>query len=470
MFALQGSLVDAIHNAQSLFAVADRPTPAYAEIGAKTWRQLGGNIMRTTYPVQFWLWLLIVMATPTLAQEKPVTVGATISGTDNPNIDLQAVQSAVDQGGRVSLKGIFDFGETGSVTITKDVEIVGPIDDPATPRPKIKHGHVTFKSVQPAPPLVGPKITIRNIEFEGASWTPIYIAHASGVTIVGNKISQVRPVLYAPEGRKPFRVQHGIVIGTWLSLTLNKREPYQADAVTGIVRIEENDIELTNDEPTNTMGLGTLLIQTTGVTANIARNTIRNASRNCIEALDNYRASNGSGWIVIADNQLETPAEGIPLPAPMTPNGIMAGYFLDPSAATDPSRATGHMILHNSLRAHGRTSWGIGVLLDGALVRDNYVAIEGSESAGIVSTGSQVYIGQNRVEGTGVAAVRLTPYASMSASDSELNGNDFETFKASTADVVLGKGATNNHIDGRSGSIVDGGAGNQATGLRTVSK
>ena len=426
--------------------------------------------MRTTYAVQLWFWLLLAMGTPTLAQEKPVTVGATVSGTNNPNIDLQAVQSAVDQGGTVLLKGLFDFGETGSVTVTKDVEIIGQTDDPATPRPKIKRGHVTFKSVRSEPPLAGPKIAIRNIEFEGASWTPIHIAHASGVTIVGNKISQVRPVLYAPEGRKPFQVQHGVVIGTWLSLTLDKREPYQADAVTGIVRIEENDIELTNDAPTNTMGLGTLLIQTTGVTASIARNTIRNASRNCIEALDNYRASNGAGWIVIADNQLETHVEGIPMPSPMTPNGIMAGYFLDAKAATDPSRAIGHMILHNTLRTHGRTSWGIGVLLDGALVRDNHIVTEGSESVGIHGTGSQVYIGQNSIEGTGVAAVRLGPYASMTASDSELFGNQFEQFKASTSDVVIGNGATNNRVAGRNGSIVDRGSSNQVTRLRAVSK
>jgi hypothetical protein len=318
--------------------------------------------------------------------------------------------------------------------------------------------------------MAGPKITIRNLDFEGASWTPIYIAHASGVTIIGNRISHVRPVLYAREGQKPFDVQHGIVIGAWLTQKRDKRESYQADAVTGIVRIEDNEIELTNDAPTKTMGQGLFLIGTTGVTASIARNTISNASRNCIEVIDNYRGSNGSGWIVIQDNQFETPVEGIPVPRPETPNGIVAGYFLDPAAGADPARTVGHMILHNTVRAHGITSFGIAVLLDGALVRDNHVATEGSEAVGILSTGSQVYIGQNSVEGTGLAAVRLVPFARMTASDSELFGNEFRQFKASTSDVILAKGTTNNKVVGPNGTITDLGSGNQTKGLIVVSK
>jgi hypothetical protein len=127
------------------------------------------------------------------------------------------------------------------------------------------------------------------------------------------------------------------------------------------------------------------------------------------------------------------------------------------------------MILHNTVRTHGRTSLGISVLLDGALVRDNHVATEGAESVGIHSSGSQVYIGQNWVEGAGVAAVRLAPYAPMTASDSELFGNEFKQFKASISDVILGKGATNNRVAGRNGSIIDRGSGNQTTGLIAVS-
>jgi hypothetical protein len=430
----------------------------------------GRNSMRKKYTHQLSLCLLLALGAPTFAQQNPAAPNVTVSGNDNPVVDLPAVQSAIDQGGTVLLKGVFDFGDTGSVVIRKDVEIIGQTDGAAIPRPKIKRGSVTFKSVRSDPPLAGPKITIRNIEFEGASWTPIYIANASGVTIVGNKITHVHPVASTRDGKKLFDVQHGMVIGTWLSLTLDKRDPYQADAVTGILRIEENEIELTNDEPTKTMGQGIFLIHTTGVTGTIARNVISNASRNCIEALDNFRGSNGAGLVVIEDNQLDTAAEGLPMPGPMTPNGIMVGYFLDPAAATDPSRAIAHIILHNTLRTHGRTSWGIGVLLDGALVRNNSIVTEGADSVGIVSTGSKAYIGQNRIEGTGSAAVRLAPFAAMSASDSELFGNEFERFKSSNADVVLGKGAANNRVAGRNGSIADGGSGNQVTGLIAVSK
>ena len=49
----------------------------------------------------------------------------TIVGQNNPAVDIQAVQKAVDQGGTVNLKGTFDFGDKGRVNITKDVKIVG---------------------------------------------------------------------------------------------------------------------------------------------------------------------------------------------------------------------------------------------------------------------------------------------------------------------------------------------------------
>jgi hypothetical protein len=146
------------------------------------------GVMRAKRAAVLGAWLCVALGTLAFAQERPAAPATTVRGSNNPVSDVPAVQSAVDQGGMVTLKGVFDFGDNGSVTITKDVEVIGKTDDPATPRPKIKGGYVTFRSVRsPASAAVDPKIAIENIDFEGASWTPIYIAHASGVTAGTNE-------------------------------------------------------------------------------------------------------------------------------------------------------------------------------------------------------------------------------------------------------------------------------------------
>jgi hypothetical protein len=147
----------------------------------------------------------------------------------------------------------------------------------------------------------------------------------------------------------------------------------------------------------------------------------------------------------------------------------MSGYFLNPTAATDPARAIRHIILHNVVRVRGKNSVGIAALMDGALVRDNHVTTEGPEAVGISTPGSQAYIGQNLVDGIGVAAVSIAPSGPMSASGNEIFGNEFDRFKASTSDVILGKGTVDNRVTERSGTLTDLGSGNHFTGLKEVS-
>jgi len=62
----------------------------------------------------------------------------TVVGQNNPAIDIQAVQRAVDQGGTINLKGSFDFGNEGRVNITKDVKIIGETDSNRSPLTKVK--------------------------------------------------------------------------------------------------------------------------------------------------------------------------------------------------------------------------------------------------------------------------------------------------------------------------------------------
>ena len=417
----------------------------------------------------------IASGTLALAQDKPTgappsgtEVVQTVMGHNDPAVDVAAVQKAVDQGGTVLLKGEFDFGDKGSVTIARDVRVIGEVDDRGGPRTTIKGGQATLRSVRPeAPAALGPKITIQHIHFDGASLTPIQVAYASGATITGNLITRVRPVAFPPDafsGGKPYNMQHGIV------LMSGKSAAYQPDAVTGMLTITDNEIDLANDAPTTTLGMAIWLAHTTGVNANIARNTVRNASRNGIEELDNFRGSDGKGQIAIQDNNVETPAEGVPIPSPNAPNGILIGYFRDKTAALDAKRAIPHVVIHNTVRARGQTSgsFGIAVLMDGALVRDNHVTIEGQGARAISVGGSHNYIGQNLIDGAGVAGVVLAPYPPMAASDNELVRNEVGQLKSTRADVVLMNGANNNIITGSNGTVSDLGSGNVTQGLKPV--
>ena len=412
------------------------------------------------------LWVAVgsSIASVTTVEGQPVAV----EGKNDPAVDVQAVQKAVDRGGTVLLKWRFDFGDKGSVTITKDVNVLGETDERGAPRTTIRGGHYAFHSpltTQTLPPP-GPKITIKNIHFDGALWAPIRLAYASGVTIAGNRITGVRP--HPAPDRPQIGLQHGILVGTLLPM--DRRGQYQPGAVVGTVAIADNDIDLSTEAPTKTMAQGIFVFGTTGINARIARNTITNCARNSSEVLDNYLSNDGGGFIVIQDNKIVTATEGVALPGPRTPNGIVVGYFRDRSAAVDPKRLIRHVILHNNVRARGKTSDGISVLTDGALVRNNHVVTEGPEAHAIRAVGSNTYIGRNKIEGSGALGLELVPTAPMTASGNEMEGNDFEQFKAAIVDVMVDKGANGNVVVGTNGSVIDLGAGNEIRGLKRLTK
>jgi hypothetical protein len=61
------------------------------------------------------LGLLIFTAIATVAMEGSPTARTLVVGTGHPEVDVPAVQAAVDQGGEVILKGHFSFDRTPTV-------------------------------------------------------------------------------------------------------------------------------------------------------------------------------------------------------------------------------------------------------------------------------------------------------------------------------------------------------------------
>src|SRR5688500_11531142 len=253
---------------------------------------------------------------------------STVIGTSDPAKDVAAIQAAVDAGGTVTLQGTFRFGERDRVLLRRDVSIVGR-------DARIEGGFWTFHSPLPdvlPPTAPAPKIAIRGIHFDGATWAPIHIAHASGLAVTGNRITNVRPHAYALPGIADARVHHGIVFGTAWAQPDPKARKYLPGVFGGIVVIEGNVIDLAAPEPHRTLGHGIFGGWTTGVDALVAGNKISNASRNAIEAIDHHRGSDGTGRLRIERNIVVTPTAGIPWPTPRGPNGIVLGAFAGSSA------------------------------------------------------------------------------------------------------------------------------------------
>jgi len=390
----------------------------------------------------------------------------TIVGQNNPAVDIQSVQRAVDQGGAINLKGTFDFGNDGKVNITKDVQIIGETNHKG-PVTKIKGGFWTFHSPLPAklpPEAPGPKITIQGIHFDGALWTPIHLAYSSGATISNNKMTNIRPKAMGGQlifGKPGLNMQQGIVCHPGYAQIQMETRKYIPNVFTGNLIIEDNDIDLTNDVPTKTMAQGVIVLWTTGINGQIQRNTVINCARNSIETIDNFLGKDGSGMVIIKDNKIVNSVEGIPVPTPATPNGIVVGWFLDISGGLDPQRNIKYVVVNNAIRTRGKTSIGIAAFTDGVVVVNNAILSEGTDAVAIGVRSSDGYIAYNRMEGTSSnPAVAIGVWKPLKGSKNVIVDNDLKQFKSSAADVVFAKDTCNNLFTGPKCKVSDLGSNN----------
>lgn len=389
----------------------------------------------------------------------------TVIGQNNPTIDVRAVQNAIDQGGKILLKGNFEFGDQGRVNITRDVKIYGERDKEGFFLTKIKGGFWTFHSPLPAqlPPTVpGPKITIQSIHFDGALWAPVCLTYSSGATISNNKMTNIRPkpVEESIFGRPGLNRQHGILCYSGFAQPSENRK-YIPDLITGNLIIEDNDIDLTSEVPTKTMGQGVYLQWATGVTAQILRNIIGNAPRSAIDTVDNFLGKDGSGMIIIKDNKLATGTEGILLPTPSTPNIMTIGWFFDISGGLDPQRNIKYIVANNAIRTRGKTSVGMTAFTDGIVVVNNATLSEGTEALPLFIASSDGYIAYNRIDGVSSRpAVLVRPWRPLKASRNVFVDNDLKQFKGTAADVVFEKDSSNNLFIGHKCNVSDFGSNN----------
>jgi len=204
-----------------------------------------------------------------------------------------------------------------------------------------------------------------------------------------------------------------------------------------------------------------MVIWATRIHAQIQRNTVINCARNSIEAIDNYLGKDGSGMVIIKDNKIVNSVEGLPVPTPATPNGIVVGWFLDVSGGLDPQRNIKYVVVNNAIRTRGKTSIGIATFTDGVVVMNNAILSEGTEAIPLIVCSSDGYIAYNKVEGIGIRpAVWVRPWKPLKGSKNLFVDNDLKQFKTSAADVVFEKDASNNMFVGPTCKISDLGTNN----------
>lgn len=404
--------------------------------------------------------LFFLMAT--LALALPASADQIVVGTGEPAQDVKNVQTAVDQGGNVLLRGTFNLGPDGRVKITRDTRIQGEADEVGEPLTRIIGGFWTFYSPLPvrgAPPAgKGPLVAVRTIRFEGAKGTPLHFPHVGGLDVRGCTVSRVMPqelaIKWADGDTLAF--QAGVVVGNRLDSPAKgiKR------AAAGTIRIEDNRFYMSTDRPERTAGYGVLADWTWGADLTVKDNLIIKASRNGIEILDNAMDDKGQGTITVDGNRIMTPDTGIEYPHKYGPNGIVAGWYFDTSGGVDFSRNSRLCITNNRIEARGDASTGLLLYANDIVATCNDIVMAGgSEARGVVQTGSRGFFANNRVRGESRYAVYCYPFETLEASANTFAWTDLGDFTGIKSQVLMGGNV--NVIIGAAPVLIDKGKGNR---------
>lgn len=427
----------------------------------KPLHQKNVNIMKSVLKsITLSLFVVFLYIGPAMAQ-------TVVKGTGMPEQDVRNVQKAVDRGGEVLLKGHFNFGPAGRVTVRKTVSITGDVDGIGLPVTTITGGFWSFYSPLPvhgAPPgKKGPRITIQSLHFQGAKGTPMHFPFASGVTVENCTVEHLLPqelnIKWAEASTLDFVA--GVVVGTLLD---HHQAPLR-NAVQGVVTIKNNRFHMMVDRPRVTDGKGIMVDYTWGAIISIENNIVTKASRNAIEVFDNTR-SGDTGSIHIFKNKIITDSEGIPHPNTFTPNGIAAGWFYDTAGGADVGRNCPTTITENRIELRGKRSTGLLIFCNDALAAGNDIVFGGGvNTLGIVQTGSRGFIAYNRFRGNGEYAVFTVAFENLAASGNLIAWNNMKDFTGNRGQIKLN--GTLNRVLGEA-LINDRGKGNTHMDIKPV--
>jgi hypothetical protein len=358
-----------------------------------------------------------------------------VTGTGDPNLDVPAVQKAVDQGGTVVLMGHFSFDRpptapdaasyNRTVTVSKSVAISGNRDQYGD-LPTINGGDWPF-FVDAA----GAQVTIRGLHFVNPTSGAIWIYAVAGIEVVGCQIQGVNAsVEFGAEAGQAVPVSVAIFAGTNPHVP-SATQPEQPANFSGTMKILNNDIDLQGQAGTLALGIAMFSVgrlPDSEVDIDVSGNKIINATEPAI----NFRIIGGRVY--------------------MQRNLVKTGSILGGATNPDAVRLVGagsYLVAHNSIECGWPDIGATGINLIGqpsplvpetsAVVVDNDVTMSapastvcGPNSAaieirGFAGSNTVLY---NRIRGRANAALTVLDQNGGMPANTSFVSNDLSGFQS----------------------------------------
>jgi hypothetical protein len=354
-----------------------------------------------------------------------------VVGTGNPDIDVAAVQTAVDRGGAVTLRGRFSFDNPptrhgalpdlmATILVTKEVTISGAWDE---------HGQMTTIDGGEIPFAVearGAAVRIEKLRFRRPKLYAIFVDAVSGLSVESCTIDTLEPLLVSGQSTGQ-RFVAGIYVATLLGLPSRQR-PGNPENVGGKLSILNNQISVSEAAD---LGMGIMIVRVGDlekpVDLEISGNTIRNATHKGINVWQIGGRAHIEGNIVNT-----TAVHSGPGP-----------YYV---AGIHCACSGSYLITHNIINVPDPDGAGIrikgcsvGGATDRASIMDNDVSMSAAEGAalGIGSAGIEIkglargtVVQRNRIRGHARAGLLVAPDRSGNPTGHTFDRNDQENFSS----------------------------------------
>jgi hypothetical protein len=350
----------------------------------------------------------------------------TVTGTGNADIDVAAVQRAVDQGGQVLLRGHFSFSNPpalrgtmpdlmATVLVTKEVTISGTWDE---------HGQMTWIDGGVIPFAVeagGSAVRIERLRFVRPKLFAIFVGEVRGLAVDSCTIESVQPQLL-PGTSTGLTSAVGIFVSTVMGMPTAER-PGSPENVSGRLSIANNQISV-NPAADHAIGIMVLGVGTAAqpLDVEISGNTVRDAT------LKGINVTQISGRARVEFNNVAAGA------FPGANHGLNSGIHVGGSGTY---RVAGNMIQvadpnGAGIRVRGYSR--LGTAIEHATLTDNDVTMtvaEGVEygpgSAGIEVMGSArgSVIEGNQIRGRAKIGLAVRPDQTGAPVETHIDRNDF---------------------------------------------
>lgn len=406
---------------------------------------------------QTWRIAIVVSALTILFPMFVAAQTATVLGTGNANLDVPAVQAAVDQGGSVTLVGNFSFDRPATkpagatynrmVTVTKSVVISGAPDS-AGNMTTIDGGELPF-----AVDAFGAQVTIEQLRFTRPKAAAINVFAVSGLLITDCRIEGV--VALPDAAVKGGLLANGVLVGTSRNVP-NATQPGHPENFSGNISIVDNDIDMQGLPDTSSLGVVVFAVGRTPdrqVDVAVSGNHIRNTTEPAI----NFRYVGGA--VQATRNIIETGS--VSSSDPDVIRIVGSGLYFITQNMIDCAWGTGAAI-HVAGQAAPLPAEANATVADNRInmeAPEGTVFDDGSAAIEILGFAQQNLVANNQIRGRAAAAITITDQNGGIPANNTLASNNVAAFVPSLADVFLDAGVLNTVLMGKQGSLTDNGTG-----------